>query len=99
MKYLEDSETILGSLSSSCCCLWRLSGASALFDGFPRKNGMNTALIYRDYYFTEACPRLQNVLDGKPGLACIARRRSRTLELGDNAGRLCVPRLRRHGVV
>ena len=60
---------------------------------------MNTALIYRDYYFTEACPRLQNVLDGKPGLACIARRRSRTLELGDNAGRLCVPRLRRHGVV
>jgi PEP-CTERM motif len=28
---------------------------------------MNTALIYGDYYFTEARLRLQDVLDGKPG--------------------------------
>jgi hypothetical protein len=38
-----------------------------LFDGFPGKNGTNTALIYGDYYFTEALLRLQDVLDGKPG--------------------------------
>ena len=30
-------------------------------------NATNTALIYGDYYFTEALLRLQNVLDGKPG--------------------------------
>jgi hypothetical protein len=38
-----------------------------LFDGLPGKGGTNTALIYGDYYFTEALLRLQNVLDGKPG--------------------------------
>ena len=38
-------------------------------NGFvPGVNGMNTALIYGHYYFTEALLRLQkNVLDGKPG--------------------------------
>ena len=39
-----------------------------LFDGYPGGlNGKNTALIYSDYYFTEALLRLQNVLDGQPG--------------------------------
>ena len=39
-----------------------------LFDGYPGGvNGTNTALIYGDYYFTEALLRLQNVLDGQPG--------------------------------
>ena len=42
------------------------SGESVLFDGFPGKNGKNTALIYGDYYFTEALLRLQNVIDGQP---------------------------------
>ena len=38
-----------------------------MFDGFPGNGGTNTALIYGDYYFTEALLRLQDVLDGKPG--------------------------------
>ena len=39
-----------------------------LFDGYPGGlTAKNTALIYGDYYFTEALLRLQNVLDGKPG--------------------------------
>ena len=63
--YLDDAENILGSLSDSY--LGPLSGESVLFDAFPSVNGMNTALIYGDYYFTEALLRLQNVLDGKPG--------------------------------
>jgi unsaturated chondroitin disaccharide hydrolase len=64
-SYLQDAENILGSLSSSY--LGPPSGESVLFDGFPGKGGTNTALIYGDYYFTEALLRLQNVLDGKPG--------------------------------
>jgi unsaturated chondroitin disaccharide hydrolase len=64
-SYLLDAENILGSLSSSY--LGPPSGESVLFDGFPGKGGTNTALIYGDYYFTEALLRLQNVLDGKPG--------------------------------
>jgi unsaturated chondroitin disaccharide hydrolase len=64
-QYLQDAENILGSLSSSY--LGPPSGESVLFDGFPGKGGTNTALIYGDYYFTEALLRLQNVLDGKPG--------------------------------
>jgi unsaturated chondroitin disaccharide hydrolase len=64
-QYLQDAENILGSLSSSY--LGPPSGESVLFDGFPGKNGTNTALIYGDYYFTEALLRLQNVLDGEPG--------------------------------
>jgi unsaturated chondroitin disaccharide hydrolase len=64
-QYLQDAENILGSLSSSY--LGPASGESVLFDGFPGKNGTNTALIYGDYYFTEALLRLQNVLDGEPG--------------------------------
>ncbi len=64
-SYLVDAENILGSLSSSY--LGPASGESVLFDGFTGNNGTNTALIYGDYYFTEALLRLQNVLDGKPG--------------------------------
>ena len=64
-QYLQDAENILGSLSSSY--LGPASGESVLFDGFPGNGGTNTALIYGDYYFTEALLRLQDVLDGKPG--------------------------------
>jgi unsaturated chondroitin disaccharide hydrolase len=64
-QYLLDAENILGSLSSSY--LGPASGESVLFDGFPGNNGTNTALIYGDYYFTEALLRLQAVLDGEPG--------------------------------
>jgi PEP-CTERM motif len=64
-QYLQDAENILGSLSSSY--LGPASGESVLFDGFPGKGGTNTALIYGDYYFTEALLRLQAVLEGKPG--------------------------------
>ncbi len=36
-------------------------------DGYTgTTSGMNTSLIYGDYYFTEALLRLQNVLDGQP---------------------------------
>ena len=65
-SYLLDAEDILGSLSSSYLDL-NPSGESVLIDGFPGNGGTNTALIYGDYYFTEALLRLQNVLDGKPG--------------------------------
>ena len=64
-QYLLDAEDILGSLSSSY--LGPASGESVLFDGFPGNNGTNTALIFGDYYFTEALLRLQAVLDGEPG--------------------------------
>jgi unsaturated chondroitin disaccharide hydrolase len=64
-EYLTDAENILGSLSS--LYLGPASGESVLFDGFPGNGGTNTALIYGDYYFTEALLGLQDVLDGKPG--------------------------------
>ncbi len=64
-QYLEDAENILGSLSS--LYLGPASGESVLFDGFPGNGATNTALIYGDYYFTEALLRLQDVLDGRPG--------------------------------
>jgi unsaturated chondroitin disaccharide hydrolase len=65
-QYLKDAENILGSLSSSYLDV-DSTGESVLIDGFPGNGGTNTALIYGDYYFTEALLRLQNVLDGKPG--------------------------------
>ena len=66
-SYLSDAENILGSLSSNYLDLGA-SGESVLFDGYPGGlTAKNTALIYGDYYFTEALLRLQNVLDGKPG--------------------------------
>jgi unsaturated chondroitin disaccharide hydrolase len=65
--YLTDAENILGSLSSSYLDV-DPTGESVLIDGYPGgPNATNTALIYGDYYFTEALLRLQNVLDGKPG--------------------------------
>jgi unsaturated chondroitin disaccharide hydrolase len=64
-SYLLDAENILGSLSSYFDL--SASGESVLIDGFPGNGGTNTALIYSDYYFTEALLRLQNALDGKPG--------------------------------
>lgn len=63
--YLNYAEAILGSLSSRY--LDPASGESVLIDGYPGLNGTNTALIYGDYYFTEALLRLQDVLDGRPG--------------------------------
>jgi unsaturated chondroitin disaccharide hydrolase len=63
-SYLLDAENILAALSSSY--LGPASGESVLIDGFPGNGGTNTALIYGDYYFTEALLRLQDVLDGKP---------------------------------
>ena len=65
-SYLQDAENILGSLSSNYLDL-SPSGESVLIDGFPGNGGTNTALIYGDYYFTEALLRLQNVVDGNPG--------------------------------
>jgi unsaturated chondroitin disaccharide hydrolase len=66
--YLQDAENILGSLSSSYLDRSSASGESVLVDGYPGGlNAKNTALIYSDYYFTEALLRLQDVLDGKPG--------------------------------
>ncbi|HEY1863928.1 MAG TPA: PEP-CTERM sorting domain-containing protein [Roseiarcus sp.] len=63
-SYLTDAEEILGSLSNYFDL--NPKGESVLIDGFPGNGGTNTALIYGDYYFTEALLRLQNVLDGKP---------------------------------
>ncbi len=64
--YLLDAENILGALSSDYLDL-APTGEAVLLDGFPGAGKTNTALIYGDYYFTEALLRLQNVLDGKPG--------------------------------
>jgi unsaturated chondroitin disaccharide hydrolase len=67
-SYLVDAENILGSLSSSY--LGPATGESVLKDGYTgTSTGVNTALIYGDYYFTEALLRLQDVLDGKPDWA------------------------------
>ena len=90
-SYLQDAENILGSLSSNYLDV-NPNGKSVLIDGFPGKGGTNTALIYGDYYFTEALLRLQNVLDGRPGLGAV-QPGPRALDLGDDA-----PRLRRNGL-
>ena len=67
MQYLTDAKNILESLSTSYLDV-DPTGESVLIDGYPGgANATNTALIYGDYYFTEALLRLQNVLDGKPG--------------------------------
>jgi unsaturated chondroitin disaccharide hydrolase len=67
MQYLTDAKNILESLSTSYLDVDPTS-ESVLIDGYPGgANATNTALIYGDYYFTEALLRLQNVLDGKPG--------------------------------
>jgi unsaturated chondroitin disaccharide hydrolase len=64
-SYLLDAENILGSLSSNY--LAPSSGEAVLTDGAGSvPTEVNTALIYGDYYFTEALLRLQNVLEGQP---------------------------------
>jgi unsaturated chondroitin disaccharide hydrolase len=64
--YLTDAEDMLGALSTSYLDT-SPSGESVLTDGYTGTvNGTNTALIYGDYYFTEALLRLQTVLDGEP---------------------------------
>ena len=64
--YLTDAEDILGALSGRYLDT-SPSGEAVLTDGYTgTANGTNTALIYGDYYFTEALLRLQNVLDGEP---------------------------------
>ena len=64
--YLTDAEDILGALSSSYLDT-SPSGEAVLTDGYTGTvHGTNTALIYGDYYFTEALLRLQNVLEGQP---------------------------------
>ena len=65
-QYLADAENILELLSSSYLDV-DPTGEFVLIDSFPGNGGTNTALIYGDYYFTEALLRLRNVLDGKPG--------------------------------
>jgi unsaturated chondroitin disaccharide hydrolase len=66
--YLTEAEDILGSLSSSY--LAPASGEAVLAQGsgfVPANFEIDTALIYGDYFFTEALLRLQNALEGKPG--------------------------------
>ena len=64
--YLLDAEDILGTLSSSYLDT-SPNGEAVLTDGYTGTvHGTNTALIYGDYYFTEALLRLQNVLEGQP---------------------------------
>jgi unsaturated chondroitin disaccharide hydrolase len=67
-SYLMDAENILGALNGY---LDKTTyGKSVLVDGYPGGlTGKNTALIFSDYYFTEALLRLQDVLDGQPGWA------------------------------
>ena len=64
-SYLLDAENILGALNGYLDTT--TGGESVLLDGYPGGlTGQNTALIYGDYYFTEALLRLQNVLDEQP---------------------------------
>jgi len=64
--YLADAENILGALGGYFDTA--PNGLAVLLDGYPGGlTSSNTALIFGDYYFTEALLRLQNVLDGEPG--------------------------------
>jgi unsaturated chondroitin disaccharide hydrolase len=67
-SYLLDAENILGALNGY---LDKTTyGTSVLLDGYPGGlTGKNTALIFSDYYFTEALLRLQDVLAGQPDWA------------------------------
>jgi unsaturated chondroitin disaccharide hydrolase len=73
--YLSDAENILGSLSTSAY-LGPATGEAVLAHGTDTDGNtviplapaeVNTALIFGDYYFTEALLRLQDVLDNQPG--------------------------------
>jgi hypothetical protein len=88
--YLQDAENILGSLSSSY--LGPRSGESVLFDGYPGGlNGKNTALIYSDYYFTDALLRLQSVLPRQPGRLLSSLTIPEPSTWGDDAPRIRWP--------
>ena len=72
--YLLDAEDILGSLSTSAY-LGPATGEAVLAHGTGTDGNtvfhlspseVNTALIFGDYYFTEALLRLQDVLDKQP---------------------------------
>ena len=72
--YLLDAEDILGSLSTSAY-LGPAAGEAVLAHGTGTDGNtvfhlspseVNTALIFGDYYFTEALLRLQDVLDKQP---------------------------------
>jgi unsaturated chondroitin disaccharide hydrolase len=68
--YLTEAEDILESLSANY--LAPSSGEAVLIDGsnnVPGDHEVNTALIFGDYYFTEALLRLQDALGGNPGWA------------------------------
>jgi unsaturated chondroitin disaccharide hydrolase len=65
--YLLDAENILGSLSANY--LAPATGEAVLAHGtgsFPAGSRVDTALIFGDYYFTEALLRLRNILTGRP---------------------------------
>ena len=63
--FLSDAENILESLSSLYLDK-STTGEAVLLDGYPGGvTGTNTALIFGDYYFTEALLRLQTVLNGE----------------------------------
>jgi unsaturated chondroitin disaccharide hydrolase len=65
-SYVSDAENILGALNGYLDKT--ANGEAVLLDGYPGcLTSKNTALIFSDYYFTEALLRLQDVLDGKPG--------------------------------
>jgi PEP-CTERM motif len=65
-SYLSDAENILGALNGYLDTA--ANGEAVLLDGYPGGlTGTNTALIFGDYYFTEALLRLQDVIDGQPG--------------------------------
>jgi unsaturated chondroitin disaccharide hydrolase len=64
--YLTDAEDILGALTSSYLDNTNPLGESVLTGGYSGNGATsNTALIFGDYYFTEALLRLQNVIDGQ----------------------------------
>ena len=69
-KYLAEARDIVGSLSASYLAPSRGEAVLAHGSGdVPGNSEIDTALIYGDYYFTEALLRLRNVLAGKPGWA------------------------------
>jgi hypothetical protein len=68
-QYLTEGEDILGSLTSNYLATGGNSEAVLLdgTDSAPTQTEVDTALIFGDYFFTEALLRLQGVLEGKPG--------------------------------
>ena len=66
--FLGEAANILSSLTTSY--LAPTSGEAVLTDGTgddPHNSEVDTALIFGDYYFTEALLRLQDYYDSEPG--------------------------------